>query len=254
MHRFGVENKLRGSTVSSDNQFTALGPTVIGFQTNGANIQTGADIAGNDDGVRGSCGAGLGESGAGVRGTSSAQNSNGVIAIANSGENAYALWAQSSSGFAGNFDGKVNINGSLRVDGRLDVTGTKAAVVSFPDGSIHRLYAVESPDSWFEDFGFGQLVDGHATIQLDSDFASVVNDDPYHVFITEYEDNNALYVTARTSSGFEVRAKTSGASGQFSYRVAAKRKNVNAMRFDEVALHAATKSLDEKSDVPQNAG
>lgn len=37
--------------MSSDNQFTALGPAVIGFQTNGANIQTGADVTGKNFGV-----------------------------------------------------------------------------------------------------------------------------------------------------------------------------------------------------------
>jgi hypothetical protein len=66
-----------------------------------------------------------------------------------------------------------------------------------------RLYAVESPESWFEDFGFGQLVDGRAEIQLDGDFSAVIDSDTYHVFITEYDDNNALYVAGRTSRGFE---------------------------------------------------
>jgi hypothetical protein len=112
----------------------------------------------------------------------------------------------------------------------------KAAVVSFQDGSQRCLYAVESPESWFEDFGFGLLVHGKAEIQLDSDFASVVNGDTYHVFISEYEGNNALYVTGRTSAGFEVRAKNPEASGQFSYRVVAKRKDKASQRFEELAI------------------
>jgi len=32
--------------MSSDTQFTADGPATVGFQTNGANIKRGADLAG----------------------------------------------------------------------------------------------------------------------------------------------------------------------------------------------------------------
>lgn len=38
--------------MTSDNQFTALGPTAIGFQTNGANIDLGAECIGVNGGVR----------------------------------------------------------------------------------------------------------------------------------------------------------------------------------------------------------
>jgi len=39
--------------MSSDNQFTALGPAIIGFQTNASRIERGAEIAGNEAGVHG---------------------------------------------------------------------------------------------------------------------------------------------------------------------------------------------------------
>jgi hypothetical protein len=114
--------------------------------------------------------------------------------------------------------------------------GAKSAVVAFPDGSHRRLYCMESPECWFEDFGVGRLVNGQAKVKLDRDFSSVVNSDTYHVFITEYEDNNALYVTKRTSTGFVVRAKAKAAAGTFSYRVVAKRKDITAPRFEKVTL------------------
>jgi hypothetical protein len=41
--------------MSSDNQYTALGPAAVGFQTDGANIDRGAEIAGNTFGVKGRC-------------------------------------------------------------------------------------------------------------------------------------------------------------------------------------------------------
>jgi hypothetical protein len=37
----------------SSNQFTALGPAIVGFQTNGANIQNGAVVAGTELGLQG---------------------------------------------------------------------------------------------------------------------------------------------------------------------------------------------------------
>jgi hypothetical protein len=47
---------------------------------------------------------------------------NGVVAVANNGANAYALWARSTSGYAGYFDGKIQVNGDaiVRV---LTITG-----------------------------------------------------------------------------------------------------------------------------------
>jgi len=51
--------------MASDNQFTALGPTEIGFQTNGTNIRLGASIAGSEIGVLGHCDDGFGVEGTG---------------------------------------------------------------------------------------------------------------------------------------------------------------------------------------------
>ena len=96
---------------------------------------------------------------------------------------------------------------------------------------------MESPESWFEDFGTGHLINDHAEVQLDSNFISVVNSDRYHVFLTEYDDNNALYVCDRTAKGFIVRAKGSNtARGEFRYRVVAKRKDIAGARLEEVEV------------------
>ena len=47
---------------------------------------------------------------------------------------------------------------------------------------------------------------------------------------------NALYVAKRTSEGFVVRAKGTKANGRFGYRIVAKRKDIAAPRFEEVAM------------------
>ena len=254
--------------MSSDNQFTALGPAFIGFQTNATRIDRGAEITGTVVGVKGTCsgfpgdgvqgfgtgnfsgvagfardlggfgvfGLGKGGAGAGVRGVSVDPGGNGVIAEAHNGVTAYGIWARSSQGLAGRFDGRVEFRGNVLVTGSLTVQGApKSAAVPHPDGSHRLLYCMESPESWFEDFGVGQLVHGQAQVQLDPDFAAVVNCDAYHVFLTEYDDNNSLYVTARTNKGFGVRAKASTAGSTFSYRVVAKRKDITAPRLAKVS-------------------
>jgi hypothetical protein len=134
------------------------------------------------------------------------------------------------AGIAGQFDGNVVVGGSLTVG------GAKSVAVPFPDGSHRRLYCVESPESWFEDFGFGTVSDGEAEVELDPGFRAIVDGDAYHVFITEYDGNNALYVTQRSSSGFLVRAKERLAASSFSYRVVAKRRDIPALRFEKVEL------------------
>jgi hypothetical protein len=212
----------------------ASGQGVRGIGAGGPNTSPASAVgvygqAGSgSDGVQG---VGSGTQGAGVHGISSDLNGNGMIAEANNGARAFAIWARSSSGFAGFFDGNVQVNGDFLV------TGAKSAVVAFPDGSSRRLYCMESPESWFEDFGVGQLVNGCAEVELAIDFASVVTCDSYHVFLTEYDDNSGLYVTNRTSTSFAVRARSSKTSnGSFSYRVVAKRKDIAGRRLEPVTI------------------
>src|SRR5215471_8975749 len=50
---------------------------------------------------------------AGVHAVSNAFNGNGLIAEANTGSSAYAIWGKSSTGYAGYFDGKVQVNGGM---------------------------------------------------------------------------------------------------------------------------------------------
>ena len=69
------------------------------------------------------------------------------------------------------------VNGNFTAIG-----GSKSAAVPHPDGSHRRLYCVESPESWFEDFGSDQLVNGRARVRLDPDFNALVHGDNYQVF------------------------------------------------------------------------
>jgi hypothetical protein len=102
----------------------------------------------------------------------------------------------------------------IDVSGSLSCTGTKSAVVPV-DGGARKvaLYAVESPENWFEDFGSGQLSNGAVTVALEPTFRQTVNTDAdYHVFLTPNGDSRGLYVTQKTAVSFEVREQGGGTS------------------------------------------
>jgi hypothetical protein len=79
--------------MSSDNQYTALGPAAVGFQTSGANIDIGAQISGNTVGVRGSCQGAVGDgvqgngtgNFSGIAGWGGADSGTGVIGFGTGG-------------------------------------------------------------------------------------------------------------------------------------------------------------------------
>lgn len=135
------------------------------------------------------------------------------------------------AGLAAKFEGPVEIDGDLRV------TGAKSAAVKLRDGSYRLLYAVESPESWFEDFGEGTLKSGKAKVRLAADFAKLIQSAEYHVFLTPRGDSNGLYVSGQSRNGFEVREQRGGKSTlKFSYRVVVKREDVRGRRLEKVKL------------------
>ena len=153
----------------------------------------------------------------GVIGTSNA--SVGVIGFSN---NIGVLGYTTTPGsFAGYFLGDV------LVDGNFSGTGTKAAVVPFPDGTHRALYCMESPELWFEDFGAAELKRGRAVVSVDADFGKVIKRGDYRVFLTPEGDCRGLYVRRKGAASFEVRELQGGKSSvAFSYRIVGRRKDV----------------------------
>jgi hypothetical protein len=98
------------------------------------------------------------------------------------------------------------------------------------------MYAVEAPESWLEDIGRAHLRQGVARVEVDPDFAAVTGlGDDYHVFVTPEGPTSGLYVTDRTSSGFEVREQGDGAGDiSFSFRVVTRRTDVRAGRLEPI--------------------
>jgi hypothetical protein len=161
------------------------------------------------------------------------------------------------TGWAGAFFGRTGVVGDLTVFGNLTVTGAKSMAMPHPDGSYRRLYALESPESWFEDFGSGEIAEGRAHVELDPDFAAVVRLDDYHVFLTPEGDSKGLYVTSKGPTGFEVREQQGGTSSlRFNYRVVARRKQIHEERLErfervDVLRPIAAETVPPATELPE---
>jgi hypothetical protein len=125
---------------------------------------------------------------------------------------------------------------TLHVVGNFIASGTKSTVVALPNDRTVALYAVESPENWFEDFGSGKLIIGMAQIVLDPTFANTVNTEiTYHVFLTPNAECRGLYVAQKSRSGFEVRELGGGKSNiTFDYRIVARRKGYEDLRLKQM--------------------
>jgi hypothetical protein len=208
------------------------------------------------DGVSGFASSGRGvaggsPSGFGVFGRADPLRSAGVVGFSNEGVGVAGVSATTPlpdgrvRGWAGQFDGKVFVRTNFVV------RGTKSAAVPHPDGSHRQLYALESPESWFEDFGRGEITEGRTRVELDPDFAAVVRAEDYHVFLTPEGDSRGLYVASKESGGFEVREQQGGTSTlPFSYRVVARRADVEAQRLEKVELPPPIQQ-DARTSVPE---
>jgi len=228
----------------------------------GSGIGVRADSASNDavvgtsSGARGVVGTTLSPTGAGVHGVATSGVTSGVGVRASS-LGGYGLLASCSTGVAGAFVGPVVVIGNLIAFG-----GIKSAAVPHPDGSHRLTYSMESPENWFEDFGRARLTRGRAEVGLDPDFAALVRTDDFHVFITAEGATRGLYVADRSETGFEVREQRGG-DGEvpFSYRVVARRRDVDAGRLASVDLPeippepepVAPAELPELPDLPEPA-
>jgi hypothetical protein len=199
------------------------------FGVVGKGTATGVDGAGVGAGSFGVVGVG---GVAGVWGGNSTSGGIGVVGVSGPFSGGATPWA-------GRFDGGVLVSGNLFVSGGLFVTGTpKSSVVPHPDGSQRVMHAVETPESWFEDVGRAYLRQGVARVEVDPDFVAVSGlGEDYHVFVTPEGPSNGLYVADRTSSGFEVREQSEGASEiSFSYRIMTKRSDVRTGRLELLTL------------------
>jgi hypothetical protein len=131
-------------------------------------------------------------------------------------------------------DGAHNIINSIICE-----DGTKSAVIKTQDNGRRKVYTIESPEVWLEDFGSAALVNGMVTVTLEPIFAQTVNTDvEYHVFVTPLcQAPVILFVTSKTSTGFTVQGVTldgSPSDCSFDYRISAKRLGLEDLRLEQV--------------------
>ncbi len=235
----------------SDNQGdqVAINVTSQGIALNAYSAATG--VSGFGDGVDGVVGATF--SGTGVHAIAGqsystaallaeGRETSGVIANNNSVNvaNNPTIWGYSTAP-AGSQLSVVYASGnggncSMDSDGNLTCTGTKSAVVKVANGRQVALYAVESPENWFEDFGSAKLASGAATVKLDTRFSETVNSTlDYHVFLTPNGDCKGLFIAQKTPTSFEVRELGGGQSNiSFDYRIVAHRKGYEKVRLADM--------------------
>jgi hypothetical protein len=205
---------------------------------------------------------GRGVAGYAVSGTGTAWGVYGESA-ANSGTGVYGL-ASSTTGITyGVFGRAVSTFGyGVYYQGGLAGTGIKSAIVETQDYGWRHLYAMESPQNWFEDFGQATLTAGEAVVSIEPIFAQTVNlNKPYHVFLTPRGDYCSLYVANASATSFTVRAKEGDAcETAFDYRIIAPRLDYEDLRLRpaedplsveaSLSLHSHLPSADPLPAVP----
>ena len=117
--------------------------------------------------------------------------------------------------------------------------GAVSTLVQSPDAATHVMFAPEAPEVLFEDYGIGQLVGGRAHIEFDPIYAANVvisRDHPLRVFIQLEGDCNGVFVTNKSSTGFDVVELARGASNaSFSWHAVANRTDEESADVDQVS-------------------
>lgn len=108
-------------------------------------------------------------------------------------------------------------------------TGAKNTIVQDKNGKYRGMTCTESPEILFQDYGTSQLLNGKAHINLDKLFAHTVTinkQHPLRVMVTLNDECNGVFVTNRTSTGFDVVELNHGTSNaSFTYEVVANRSD-----------------------------
>jgi hypothetical protein len=152
----------------------------------------------------------LDSDGIGIEGTSLATSG-----VYGQGDYGYGVSGSAVNGYALYGDGNVLVNGEIYTSGSCkngcSKTRREASFVS------------RTSEPTIEDIGEATLHSGIARVAFAADFANAIDTrKPYVVFVTP-EGDASMYVTNRTSAGFEVRQIAGGHSNNaFAYRIVAK--------------------------------
>jgi hypothetical protein len=232
-----------------------FGQSWSGSATNGlaiSNSGAGVAIYGNatasTDNTKGVYGRSASSDGAGVYGFAAANpgtTSYGVVGHHFWGGTGVGAWSYAGrlyEGRSGDYPGgtlRFYVTNSGDVHARShNIFVSSSKTTSTTSNEYSTLYALQSPEAWFEDFGTANLVEGEALVLIEPHFAVTVNlDSDYHVFLTPMGDSNGLYIQNQTPASFEVREANGGRSTiSFHYRVVAKRQGFEGLRLETIFI------------------
>ncbi|MBN1350250.1 hypothetical protein JXJ21_12625 [candidate division KSB1 bacterium] len=210
---YGIQASAANSFTSSNARATALRAEAL--NPAGGGKKTGLQAAAVDTGIA-AYSTGVNSAAIYAEATSLTGTNYGILCKVNN-----------TSSYAALFQGNVRIEGYITAD-------NKSARVDV-DGETYFLYCLESPEVWFEDFGYGQLKNGRTSIGIEPLYLKTISTDhDYHVFLTPLGNCNGLYVSQLGRDAFTVEELNGGTSNiRFSYRIVAKRKGYESYRLEK---------------------
>lgn len=252
-------------------QSNGFGVNAINYHASGTGIIASGNNAGGSYLTTGTGGAFTGDEGS----YSQAVNASGtgVIGIGNNNPAINTLTGGSGGAFTGNNIGVYgNATGTANGDwggyfcnaralhyayigGRTSNTnykingpGSVATIVERPDGTRANMFCPEAPEILFQDYGTGQLSNGKAHIELDPILTkNIYVDDEYpmKVFIQLEGDCKGVYVTNKSTTGFDVIELQSGNSNvPFSWTIVANRSDSKDNQGNIISEHVGVRFPD----------
>ena len=199
----------------------------------GSNSGSGNGVVGQSVGAAGGYGVyGYSQNGVGVYAESSGANS-GVIPLvaynpASSPQNVIEGYSGLGQIFAVSGFGNMFITGEIYTGGSCQFGCSRTRQVAS--------FGARTSEPTLDDVGESTLHDGVAHVALEPDFANAIDGQKRYVVLLTPEGDASLYVSNRSSRGFDVREVGGGHAGiAFAYRIVAKPYGVKDER---LPLHA----------------
>jgi len=240
----GVVGRSQGSTSS----YGVWGTSDAGFGVVGETTSGGAGVSGTNSNVNGNGVEGYvdGDNATGVYGYNN--TGTGIEGFSGGGAGVYGqsphsrgVYGYSPTGVAGVY-GQSITGWAVLANGNLSVTGTKNFVEPHPtDASKEiRYVALEGPEAGTYFRGSARLVGGRATIAIPDHFKMVTADEGLTVQLTPVGQPSALYCVTKSLQGIEVAGNSDVA---FDYQV----NGVRRAFADFQPIHANTVFVPESA-------
>lgn len=237
-----IGNNVIGSYITQGSGGAMTGSLIGGYGM-GRDASTGIGLVGIGNGLTALTGFYIPSKGAGVTGTGSRYGVMGFAEVTGPPGNTSAgdLYDNNSNVNAqsGGYFELYNVNNNtaiawayvaLKSSGsyrKIHGNGTAGTIVKDLEGRYVGLTCTEAPENLFQDFGASKLQGGKAHISIDPIFTlnTAINEKhPLRVFVQLEGDCKGVYVTNKTSTGFDVVELDGGTSNvSFTYTIVANR-------------------------------